>query len=159
MARHPLLIDPGTFSYTSDPVMRDRMRRTANHNTLTVDGASSATPAGPFHWYSRTDGRLDAARGNARFGWAEGSHDGYRGLRHRRSIVQGDGGWLLIDELLGTPDAAEDRDREARLHWHFDPRWLLTRESEHALLAQHADGTAAWLVHDEQRRRVHGDEG
>jgi len=33
----PLLIDPGTGCYTSDRALRDRLRSTALHNTLTFD--------------------------------------------------------------------------------------------------------------------------
>jgi len=34
----PLLVDPGTGVYTSDPAMRNRFRGTASHNTVTIDG-------------------------------------------------------------------------------------------------------------------------
>ena len=46
----PLLIDPGTGCYTTDAAMRDRMRSTALHNTLTLDDRSQSMPRGPFHW-------------------------------------------------------------------------------------------------------------
>ena len=145
---HPLLIDPGTGSYTADPALRDRMRRTANHNTVTVGGRSSSVPAGPFHWRSRTDATLRTAVGNARFGWLEAFHDGYAGLRHRRSIVQAADGWLVVDEVLGGGEG------DAHAHWHFDPLWTVARESDQALAARHADGGAAWLLHDASSLRL-----
>ena len=36
---HPVIVDPGTFLYTGDPVARNRLRSTALHSTLMIDGA------------------------------------------------------------------------------------------------------------------------
>jgi hypothetical protein len=140
---HPLLVDPGTATYTMDPVLRDRMRSSASHNTLTLDGASSSLPAGPFHWRTSADARLDAWRGNAGFAWAEGAHDGYPAARHRRSIVQvAGGGTLIADQVVGQARHA------AQLHWHFDPAWRVACDSARRIRACHEDGTIAWLVRD-----------
>src|SRR4051812_27315417 len=68
----PLLVDPGTSTYTMDPQLRDRMRSSVNHNTVTIDGAPQSVPAGPFHWRSSTSSRLHGSRHNAGFDWAEG---------------------------------------------------------------------------------------
>ena len=139
----PLLIDPGTATYTMDPLLRDRMRSSASHNTLTLNGHSPSVPAGPFHWRTRTDARLDAARRNPSFAWLEGAHDGYGSVQHRRSIVHGDGaGWLVVDEVLGHGR------HDAQLHWHFDPAWDVTCEQPQRLRAMHADGTTAWVLSD-----------
>ena len=140
--RRPMLIDPGTSVYTTDPAVRDRMRSTACHNTLVLDGRSSSEPAGPFHWRTRADAALLASRGNNGFAWAEGTHGGYAGAQHRRNVVHVSGsGWLFVDEVLGGGRHAAD------LHWHFDPRWLVTCEG-HRLRARHVDGTTAWMVSD-----------
>jgi hypothetical protein len=151
----PLLIDPGTSTYTTDPAIRDRLRRTANHNTLTVDGQASSMPAGPFHWRSRTDACSGASRQNPRFDWAEGWHDGFPGNRHRRSILRApSGAWLIVDEVLGRGRHAAD------LHWHFDPAWIVSATGPATLRALRFDGKGtAWLVHDGgDTFLVHGDE-
>jgi uncharacterized heparinase superfamily protein len=138
---HPLLIDPGTATYTMDPVLRNRMRSSSSHNTLTLDGVSPSVPSGPFHWRRTADARLDAWRGNVGFAWAEGAHDGYPGARHRRSIVQSvGGGTLIVDQVGGRAPHA------AQLHWHFDPAWRVACESARVMCARHDDGTLAWVA-------------
>ncbi len=151
---HPLLVDPGTATYTMDPGLRDRMRSSVSHNTLTLDGVSSSVPDGPFHWQSSADARLDGWRGNVGFAWAEGTHDGYPGARHRRSIVQAaGGGTLIVDEVVGRARHA------AQLHWHFDPAWHVACDSARRIRACHTDGTVAWLVRNEGSLwLVNGDE-
>jgi hypothetical protein len=150
----PFLVDPGTATYTVDPPLRDRMRHTANHNTLTLDGRSSSIPDGPFHWRSKADASLSVSRHNPAFDWAEASHDGYAGHRHRRTILRAPaGGWLIVDEVLGRGTPSAD------LHWHFDPSWVVSREDATRLRATHADGATAWIVHDADDSTVrHGDE-
>ncbi|MGE0446234.1 MAG: alginate lyase family protein [Vicinamibacterales bacterium] len=140
---HPLLIDPGTATYTMDPERRDRFRHSLSHNTLTLDGRSSSEPAGPFHWRTRTDARRDVLRVTPHLSWAEGSHDGYGAARHRRSIVhERSGGWLILDEVAGRGRHTID------LCWHFDPAWQVTCESKARLRATGPGGTIAWLLHE-----------
>jgi uncharacterized heparinase superfamily protein len=152
VAHRPLLVDPGTSTYTMDTRLRDRMRGTANHNTLTVDGRPQSTPAGPFRWRTTANGRLHASRHNAGFDWAEASHDGYSPIEHRRSIVRADGaGWLVVDEIAVLAEAStHDRgDRHsAATHWHFDPGWTLKADAPGRLRATHVKGDEAWVLND-----------
>jgi hypothetical protein len=139
----PLLIDPGTVTYTMDPALRDRMRSSFSHNTLTLDRQSSAVPAGPFQWRTRADARPEAWRANRGFAWCEAAHDGYRPVQHRRSIVGSVGsGWLVLDEVLG------DARHRADIHWHFDPSWLVACDDRQRLRLTAGDGQTAWLVHE-----------
>jgi uncharacterized heparinase superfamily protein len=143
LEHRPFLVDPGTCTYTMDPVLRDRLRGTAAHNTLTMDDRPSSLPAGAFHWRRRTDARLDVSRHNDAFDWAEASHDGFGAVRHRRSLVRASGsGWLIVDDVVGGGR------HTAAAHWHFDPRWEVTADGRR-LRAVHADGREAWLLHDE----------
>lgn len=143
IGRRPLLVDPGTATYTMDPALRDRMRRSSSHNTVTLDRASTSEPAGPFHWRTRADARLAVVRDNPGFVWVEGVCDaGPRGAaRHRRSLIATSGGWLVADRIEGTGRHRADA------HWHFAPAWAMARAGERALLAEQ-DGTRAWILHD-----------
>ena len=158
---HPLLIDPGTATYTMDPQLRDRMRGSLNHNTVCVDGNPQSIPAGPFHWSTAADARLHASRHHACFDWAEATHDGYAPVQHRRSVIRADGsGWLIVDEIRST-DVGGDGDaiHSAATHWHFHPGWTLRDEGIGVLRATHLDGADAWLLVDAgDLSLVHGDE-
>ena len=138
----PLLIDPGTPTYTMDPELRDDSRSSISHNTVTVDGLSSAVPRGPFHWSTRADARLEVVRHNSRFALIEATHDGYRHAGHRRAILASDRGYLFIDQITGAGHHA------AGQHWHFDPRWQVGSESRRALRLVHESGDEAWLLRD-----------
>lgn len=154
LAGRPFLIDPGTSTYTIDRRLRDQLRSSMSHNTVTIGDRSQAIPAGPFHWRTHADARLHAWAHSAGFDWAEAFHDAYAPVRHRRSILRTAGdGWLIADEILG--DAAVT----ASAHWHFDPAWTLRCDTAGRLHARHADGHTVWLLHNGgDVLLAHGDE-
>jgi uncharacterized heparinase superfamily protein len=157
---HPLLVDPGTATYTVDAQLRDRMRGSLNHNTVSVDGRPQSRPAGPFHWTTSANGRLHACRHNLAFDWAEGAHDGYAPLEHRRSVFHADdGGWLVVDQVLSANDDSRDASHRVATHWHFHPEWMLREQVTGAVRATHLDGAEAWLLFDSgELSLAHGDE-
>ena len=143
LAGRPLLIDPGTSTYTMNPEVRDRFRSSMSHNTVTLDGRSQAIPSGPFHWQTRADARLDGSTFSRDFDWVEASHEAYAPVRHRRTLLRTAlNGWLVVDDILG-----EGR-HSATAHWHFHPGWRVSRDAAGRLRATHGDGDEAWLLHD-----------
>jgi hypothetical protein len=52
----PLIVDPGSYLYTADPVERDRFRSTAFHSTLTIDGGEQ-NPISPQTLFAMEDRR------------------------------------------------------------------------------------------------------
>jgi hypothetical protein len=117
IGRHPLIVDPGTGTYTMKPMMRERFRSTPMHNTVVVDERSQSETDGPFHWKSATHASLE--RWRVKTGcYAEAWHEGYAPLVHRRAIVHDRRSlWLVVDHLIG-----EGR-HQADAYWHLDPDW------------------------------------
>jgi uncharacterized heparinase superfamily protein len=125
----PLLIDPGTGSYTSDSAARDSFRSSRLHNTLVIDGRSQSEPSGPFHWSRTATGAAHIWRTNRAFDYLEASHDGYSPLTHRRCV------FVLHHDLLIVADMVDGTGtHEAEVHWHLDPRWSVQTGERRALL-------------------------
>jgi hypothetical protein len=124
VAGRPLLVDPGTGTYTMDTEVRDRFRSTAMHNTLVLDGRSQSEPAGPFHWRTTAAARAGIWRTTADCDYVEGFHDGYAPRRHTRGILAIHGvGWWIIDHVLGDGRVG------VTIHWHLHPAVHVARVS------------------------------
>jgi hypothetical protein len=151
----PLLIDPGTATYTTDAELRDRFRSTAMHNTVVMDGQPQSVPASPFHWRSSTNARVDLWRTGAEFDFIEALHDGYARQTHRRAVLRGPAGlWLVADHVLGTGPHRADA------HWHVDSSWTLERATAQRTHLAHPDGLWAAIVSTAgSPTEFHGDAG
>jgi hypothetical protein len=89
-----ILIDPGTYTYVSDPAWRDRFRGTAMHNTVRIDGLDQAEPGTPFSWRAKPEVQIIGENS------AECS---YRGFLHRRSIEFENPAKLVITDRIEGP--------------------------------------------------------
>ena len=138
----PLLIDPGTGSYTVDQPLRDRLRSTALHNTLTLDGVSQSIPAGPFHWRRTANAAARRWRTNAGFDYFEGSHDGYNPFEHRRHVLVLHGDLVVVADLIAAPPGDGELHR-ADVHWHVDPRWTIAVSGRRATLSAAGERVSA----------------
>jgi hypothetical protein len=148
----PLLIDPGTGCYTSNPALRDRMRSSALHNTLVVDKRSQSAPDGPFHWSHVARTRVHTWRTNEAFDYFDASHDGYRPVEHRRRVFALHNDLVVVADLVRpVPSAAQVEMaqsprsgnaalrrpmHEAAVHWHLDPNWTVDSRSRGATLSR-----------------------
>ena len=137
----PLLVDPGTSTYTMDPERRDLYRSTAMHNTATVDGRSQSTPASPFHWKSAANSRIRLWRSGPGFDLVEADHDGYSPDVHRRAVLRNSSElWFVADHFLGQGD------HELAIRWHLDPAWQLRHSDAGSVGVHHADGPWAAIA-------------
>jgi hypothetical protein len=154
----PLLIDPGTYCYHTEPEWRDWFRSTAAHNTVEIDGQSQSEMGGPFLWLRRANARLEGlALGEAVDVW-EASHDGYADgphplIHHRRIELEHASGVLRVIDSFEAPVGRSssalaargsplDAGREAVWHWHFGPAWQWEREDGGSWQGQSAQGVA-----------------
>lgn len=137
----PLLVDPGTSTYTTDPRRRNLYRSTEMHNTLTVDGRSQSIPASPFHWRSTADAQVRLWHSHGDCDVVEADHDGYLPLVHRRAVLRiASDLWFVADHLLGEGDHRVD------IRWHFDPAWRIAHTDDGLVCVRHADGTLASIA-------------
>lgn len=128
-----LLIDPGTFTYTSDQAHRNSFRGTAAHNTLQADGTDQAEAGSPFSWISRPAVRAERWVAGETFDLFAGSHTGYvrllppllhrRWVFHRKSRF-----WLVRDLAIGEGIHQLD------LYWHLAPGLLSEKWGKSASL-------------------------
>lgn len=118
------LVDAGTYSYVSED--RDRFRGTSAHNTLRVNGADQAIPAGPFAWSAIPSVHAETWIAGETFDLFAGSHSGYSRLSdpviHRRFVFHLHGAFWLVR------DVAEGRDyHDLETFWHFAPDLTVTK--------------------------------
>jgi hypothetical protein len=137
----PLLIDPGTGTYTMDAALRDRLRSSQWHNTLSLDGRSQAQPAGPFAWATEGCARIAHVVLNPRFDFVDGETDAWKPTVHRRLFFMADDEyWVVADRIEGTGHHVAD------VHWHIDPLWQLDATESSAIRMTHCFGGAARLA-------------
>ncbi len=129
-----LLTDPGTGAYFHSALVRDVFRRTATHNTVTVDGLDQADLLDTFKWVNPMVVRLQASYLSERFDYLRAVHHGYHRLRdavtHERTVlfVRPDE-WLVVDRLEGRGHHAFAQ------HFHFAPDVRIERRAPHEVVA------------------------
>ena len=117
-----LVVNCGTYAY-QDAAWRNRLRGTASHSTVCVDGEDSAEVYGTFR-LGRRPGEITCTRHEDPSGMRiAGKHDGYRplGIIHHRSLaLSHDGRRLAGEDRLESSGAAANRRIAARFHLHPD---------------------------------------
>jgi len=109
-----VLIDPGTFTYVSDPVERDAFRGSAAHNTIRIDGRDQAVPAGPFRWRDKPAVQVHEWS-TARDRDVLEASCAYAGFTHRRRIVFHKPGRLVIVDSVAGPEG----EHTVEQFWHL----------------------------------------
>jgi hypothetical protein len=112
----PVLIDPGTATYTMDADARNLFRDSRMHNTVVLNGRPQSVPRGAFHWASVANARASLFRSEPAHDYFEARHDAYAPFVHVRTIVAPHGwGWIVVDHILGAGEVT------AEWFWHFHP--------------------------------------
>jgi uncharacterized heparinase superfamily protein len=97
-----VIIDPGTYTYSGSRELRDAIRSSQRHNTITIDNVSQSVPGDVFRWKKIAHPKCAYARTHGMIGLFEGEHDAYdaKGVRHRRALIfLGDALTVVVDFL------------------------------------------------------------
>jgi hypothetical protein len=123
----PILVDPGTFSYSAMP-WRRYFRSTAAHNTVVIDDEDQSEYGGSFLWLQHAQTVVEAFRAAGDEQTLTAHHTGYRRLTdpvtHRRTWRYTAGGATLsvTDELVCSVT------HSAAIYWHFAPECTVAIE-------------------------------
>jgi hypothetical protein len=148
---HSIVVDPGTYAYTSDPAARNLFRSTAFHSTLSVGGAEQNE--------LRTDDLFlmpDRSRAEAMLWEPASSPVAFVGRQHgfevldppathtRRLVLDGAANTVVIQDVVESAGSYE-------LRWTF-PLAPCAAESTPDGVVAHFDGVDAWLEGDVELR-------
>ncbi len=116
-----VVVNCGTYAY-QDAGWRNRLRGTAAHSTVTVDGLDSAEVHGVFRLGRRPREVAGVRRQDGATSIIEGRHDGYRhlGLVHHRRLAIDSGGRRIdgADRLEAVGRGGGGHRLAARFHLH-----------------------------------------
>lgn len=105
----PVLVDAGTYLYHSGGRVRDRLRGTAAHNTICINGADQSEISGAFNWRRKAVSKYLGFREAGSDVHVSAQHDGYardHGLLCERTVTIDPTGLTVTDKLLATGDEA-----------------------------------------------------
>ncbi|MDI6808901.1 MAG: alginate lyase family protein [Candidatus Eisenbacteria bacterium] len=114
-----LLVDPGTYSYHTEPDFREYFRGTFAHNALSIDKESQSESLGPFLWGKRARGRLRMWFSDRVADFAEAEHDGYESkfsATHVRGVA-----FVKPEGLVVCDTVCGKGTRSAVIRWHLPP--------------------------------------
>src|SRR5262249_23517804 len=129
-----ILGDPGTGTYFGSSQVRDALRSTHAHNTLSVDGRDQADIFATFKWVNPMRTKLLEWSLGAHFDYAHATHDGFcrlrKSVRHFRSVLLvKPWGWIIVDRLTGKGEHLLKR------HFSFPPTVCLEEETSCSVAA------------------------
>ena len=115
----PVIVDPGSYVYTSDPGIRNRFRSTACHNTASVDGVeqNDLQPAYLFRMFEASNAETVAFDAGEDIVEYAGRHHGYERLaepvthERRFRFRKSTGALEIVDRFAGAGTHM--------LRWHF----------------------------------------
>lgn len=121
-----ILVDPGTYSYHTEPLWREYFRGTGAHNTVRVDGADQSVQGGNFMWLRHAKARCETFEFDDKGSRFIAEHDGYTRLAdplvHQRRIIQQESMIEVIDRLDCSSYHTAER------CWHFSEQCRVSLE-------------------------------
>ena len=143
------LVDPGTYSYHTEPKWRDYFRGTSAHNTVRLKQQNQSQIGGPFLWLAKASshfhshGNRSSPAGSVQY--IKGEHDGYKrtNCNHSRTIELNES--VNILEIYDT--IKMDDSTLVELYFHFHPD-VEVHQSESARFSCTCDGAGLDITVD-----------
>ncbi len=153
------LVDPGTFTYTGDLALRDEIRSSFSHNTVSVDGETQSIPDKAFTWRHTAQSLIRECQNNDAELSVTGQQNGYVRLsdpvRQRRSFNFLKKKFAAGNQLVIRDEMEAQAAHRYAVHFHFAPDCEVVIENTGQARITHTSGKAlrvAWQKHSGEFR-------
>jgi hypothetical protein len=116
----PLLVDPGTMSYSDEPISNWLRYSTEAHNTIEMNDTAQNWTEGfsqKLSSYSRAEGSLEQWVDNQKFNFVEGDVRNVPGFTHVRDVLFLKSSFSIVSDYLHSPGGTNKYQQT----WHFLP--------------------------------------
>ncbi len=133
----PVFVDPGTYTYHTDPVWRKYFIGTLAHNTIRINGIDQAVSGGPTLWITKYKTTILDQKLSPDSDYIKATHDGYlkQGARHIREVTFDKVGneFHIADTII----VEKSTKLEIEIPFHLHPSIKVSRLSENNFLLTH----------------------
>jgi len=135
---HPIMVDPGTYSYHVSKKWRNYFVSTMAHNTICIGGRNQAEHAGDTMWFDHYRCQLIEGKHNGILDSVTAEHNGYGRIKHRREIWFNKPGnsFTVTDEIFLNGE----NELECALLYHLHPDIKVERVSPNMFTLTHQSG-------------------
>lgn len=131
---HRVIVDPGTYTYHTDPEWRNYFTSTLAHNSIRINKQNQATFAGSTLWLNHYACTVHEAETDEQRDTIVASHNGYEksGITHTRKIVfDKEQSTIYITDSVAS---SNKKDMLLEIPFHFHPDIKISKENEHSFL-------------------------
>ncbi|NOT60931.1 MAG: alginate lyase family protein [Acidobacteria bacterium] len=147
------LVDPGTFTYTGDLALRNEIRSSFSHSTVSVDGETQSVPDKAFTWRHTAQSLIRECRNSDAELAVTGQQNGYVRLsdpvRQRRSFNLLKKNFTASDttRLVIRDEMEAQAAHRYAVHFHFAPDCVVTLENETQARVIHGSGPSEKMLY------------
>ncbi|MDX2130084.1 MAG: alginate lyase family protein [Chloroherpetonaceae bacterium] len=144
---YPILVDRGTYCYTSNPEMRNAFRSGKAHNSVMIDEREIASFQGLFKiTEDNTRPRIIAWETKDNFQKVIAEHQAYFPLIHRRSIELTKEACLITDNIYSEKT---DDEHTAEAFYHFHPMLTVEKIAPTVYRLSHRESNSSMIFQTE----------
>ncbi len=133
----PIFVDPGTYTYHTDPEWRNYFIGTLAHNTIRINGLNQALSGGPTLWITKYKTSILDQKLSNDSDYIKATHDGYLriGTRHIREITFDKAGneFHIVDTII----VEKATKVQIEIPFHMHPSVKVSQISENKFLISH----------------------
>jgi len=146
----PVFVDPGTYTYHTEPEFRKYFIGTVAHNTIRIDNLDQALNRGPTLWTNHYKPRLIRAESDENLDMVEASHTGYlkTGVNHIRKILFDKKRDII--EIQDRVNVLDNRSHLIELPFHLHPDSVL-KPGANTNYSIHTAGARTLLLEADKR--------